>query len=238
MAGAHGDDIRAALDRLSAAGFRFVQLSATQAGLRPRELDQSARRDLLATLRRRELTLAGLDVWIPPAHFSDPLHCDRAVAAVNLAIELAADLGRCPISFSLPNREGGAAPESPLPAVIQSIAAHAQRFGVELADHAFPVNQNESGVGLGIDPAAWLSHGADPASVANLGNILSARLCDLLTSGMRGPIGGRDGRLDTLAYKVALSIGGYARSVVLDARQWIDPWKGISQSQTEWASVP
>ena len=38
-----------------------VQLSAAQAGLRPRELDRSARRDLLATLRRRELAVAGID---------------------------------------------------------------------------------------------------------------------------------------------------------------------------------
>src|SRR5690606_35381914 len=93
---------RRSIDRLHELGFRFIQLSATHPGLRPRELDQSARRDLLATLRRRERSPAGVDLWIPPEHFADAAQVDRAVAAAIAAIELAADLGRVPLSLALP----------------------------------------------------------------------------------------------------------------------------------------
>ena len=40
-----GDRPRTAIDRLAGLGFRAVQLSASQPGLRPRELDRSGRRD-------------------------------------------------------------------------------------------------------------------------------------------------------------------------------------------------
>lgn len=87
------DTFRASLDLAVAIGFRAVQLDATAAGLRPRDLDRSARRDLAATLRRAELTCAGIDLLIPPQHFTDPTHADRAAEALFAAIDLAADLG-------------------------------------------------------------------------------------------------------------------------------------------------
>ena len=68
---------RRAISQLSDAGFRAAQLSASQPGLRPRELDQSGRRDLLATLRRREVSASGIDAWIPPEH--DWSHCRSSV---------------------------------------------------------------------------------------------------------------------------------------------------------------
>ena len=77
---------RSVFDRLSELGYRYVQLSAAQPGLRPRELDKSARRDLLATLRRREMSPAGVDLWIPPDHFLASATVDRAAEAVVEAI--------------------------------------------------------------------------------------------------------------------------------------------------------
>ena len=64
-----GEQPRAALARLSKLGFRHVQLDATQPGLRPRELDRSARRHLAATLRRPEDSPIGVDLWVPASHF-------------------------------------------------------------------------------------------------------------------------------------------------------------------------
>jgi hypothetical protein len=46
-------------------GFRSVQLSAAQPGLRPRELDRSGRRDLLARLSRLQMPAAGLESGWP-----------------------------------------------------------------------------------------------------------------------------------------------------------------------------
>jgi len=224
-----GDDIKAALDRIAAEGLRFVQMAGTMPGLRPRELDRAARRDLLANLRRRELALAGLDAWLPPAHFGDPAHSDRAIAAACEIIDLAHDLGRVPVSLMLPSEAAAAL----------AIVERADRMGVALADHSIPQAPREN-VGAGIDPAAWLSHGKDPvAGVHELGRRLTcARLVDLLRSGMRGPVGtAHEGRLEILPYKIALSVNEYRRPVVIDARQWSEPWRGVAQSIRAWADA-
>ncbi len=66
---------------------RAVTLDATLAGLRPRELDRSARRGLCALLRRLELRLEGIDLFIPAEHFADTSRQDRALSAVREACE-------------------------------------------------------------------------------------------------------------------------------------------------------
>lgn len=217
-------------------GARAVQVSATQPGLRPRELGQAARRDLLATLRRMELILAGLDLWIPAAHFASPAEVDRAVDAATAAIELAADLGRVPVSVSLPPRGQGLAE-----AAAQTLARHAEQFGVEIADHA-AVIEPRPGIGAGIDPAVLLAAGIDPAtavaSVAGAGGrLVTARLVDFTTGAMRAPLGEPDGRLDVVSYRAALDVAGYARPVVIDARLWRDVRGGIARTMQLWQAA-
>jgi len=245
-----GDDPRRGLDRLHDAGFRAVQLSAAQPGLRPRELDGSARRDLLATLRRTELLGAGIDCWIPAEHYRDAAQLDRAVNATRAAIELAADLGRLPVSLNLPRAApmtadgdpDGSHDDSSIIEAIDALATHAERFGIALADHTHPplaVPRGSAAVGIGIDPAAIIARGESPArAVAAAGErIISARLCDLLRSGMRGPPGDADdGQLDVMAYRAALSVVGYARPVIVDARQWSGTWTGLAQTAAAWAA--
>ena len=110
---------------------------------------------------------------------------------------------------------------------------------MELADHA-AADATQDHLGIGIDPAAQLSCNEDPAAAVtkHADRLVSARLCDLLASGMRGPIGeAQGGRLDVLSYRVALSIGGYDRPVVVDARQWSDPWSGLTQTARTWSAA-
>lgn len=224
--GAFPSPPRPAFERLAAMGFRHVQLSASQDGLRPRELDRSARRDLLATMRRHELSVGGIDIWIPAAHFLDVARIDRAVALVGEAIGLAEDLGRCPVSCTLPGQEAGVQ-------VLEALVAAAEQRGVRLADHALPPSDAAD---VGIDPAACLAVGTDPAAaILRAGSrVASVRLSDLLATGLRGPIGGPDGRLDVTAYRVAIDVAGYTRAVVVDARQWTDPWAGLAQTRETW----
>ena len=229
------EEPRAALEQLADMGFRYVQLSATQRGLRPRELGRSARRDLLVRLRRLQMRISGLDLWIPAEHFLDPAHVDRAVDAVGATLQLASDLERCPVSLELPHPDDDAALES----VIDAISQQALRVGVHVANHSGP-NTALDHFGIGIDPAAQLSRNEDPAEAvtSSADRLVSARLCDLLTSGMRGPIGEAQGaRLDVLSYRVALSVCGYDRPVVVDARQWTQPWPGLAQTAQTWSAV-
>ncbi|MHC4446208.1 MAG: sugar phosphate isomerase/epimerase family protein [Planctomycetota bacterium] len=268
-----GDSPRPALDALAERGFRHVQLSATLPGLRPRELGRSGRRDLAATLRRKALAVSGIDIWIPPDHFVDPAQVDRALAAVLETVELASVLGRCPVSLTLPS-PGEDATE--FGGVVESLTDHAMRHGVDVADHAVAVSSlHDLGIGIdpaaslgqgqdparqvaayaprlisarlwlhdlgiGIDPAASLGHGQDPARqvAAHAPRLISARLCDLLRSGLRGPVGdGEEARLDVLAYRVALTTAAYSRPVVVDARQWPDPLRGLEQTRDVWSAL-
>lgn len=221
---------RLVFDRLAGSGFRFVQLDAATPGLRPRELDRSARRDLLATLRRRELTVAGVDMWIPPEHFQMAAHVDRAVAALADAVELAAELDRCPVSVVLPGDD------SDCTDVVGQVAAHASRFGVTLADHGLPLGR-WSAVGVGIDPAAVLEAADDPAQaiLSHSRALASVRVADLLQSGGRGPLGDPDGgKLDLLSYRAAMEAAGWDQPVAADLRKARQPWMALQMAARAW----
>ena len=205
-----GDQPRSALDRLSRMGYRSVQLSAAQRGLRPRELDRSGRRDLLARLSRIQMPAAGLDLWIPTEHFLDPALVDRAMAAVGAAIGLAADLGRCAVSLVLPG--GEAQP------ITEALAEQALRFGVMLADHGVPPATSSPSIGAGIDPAAWLGQDKDPSAAVpeHARELVSVRLCD-------------DPKFDADAFQLALLACAYRGPLVIDLRECADPWGRLAQ---------
>lgn len=225
---------RRAMDRLLEMGVRGVQWSANHAGMRPRELDHSARRDLLATVRRRAMTLTGIDLWIPTSHFDDDGHSERAIEALVQAVTLAEELGRLPVSTALPApaSDGAAKRMSPVHAMIADVA---QRRGVAVADHA-PKRVETAGIGVGVDPAALLSTGIDVAQrvIEAGGDLVSARLCDLQTSGNRGPIGERDGQLDVISYRAALAAVEHRGALIIDTRSWREPWPGIEQTMSAW----
>lgn len=224
-------DPRSLIEWAASLGYRAVQLDATAAGLRPRELDRSARRDLAAILRRLELGLSGLDLWIPPKHYTDPARAPRAIDAVLQAIDLAADL--VSLTRAGPSHSAGRAgvvslslPSDPPGSVLSSLADPAERTGVRIADHAWPPSgrslapdQSEAPIGIGFDPAGVMLAGDDPVQqAARLGHsIVSARLSDLSPAG-RTASGSGDGRLDETAYIASLVTGGYAGSLILDLR--------------------
>ncbi|MFG0259133.1 MAG: hypothetical protein ACF8LK_02180 [Phycisphaerales bacterium JB041] len=222
-----------------AGGFRSVTLDAATPGFRPRELDRSGRRDLAALLRRLELGLMGVDLWIPPTHFGDAAHAERAVEAAAAAIDLVADLaglnhGERVISLSLPRDREEAS------AAISTIAGHADSRSVEIADHCWPpVEARESdAVRVGLDPAALLLAGDNPAkAAARTGDRLAvARLSDASDIGRVAP-GGRDGRLNDLAYVIALVTATYRRPVVLDTRGLPAPGEAALRCRAWWSEA-
>jgi hypothetical protein len=65
--------------------------------------------------------------------------------------------------------------------------------------------------------------------------IVSARIVDLLRSGMRGPVGrSGESRLDVLSFRIALEMAGFRGLPVIDARQWVDPHAGVVASADAW----
>lgn len=236
---AEGLHPRQQLEWAAAQGFRSVTLDAATPGFRPRELERSGRRDLAALLRRLELGFTGIDLWIPPSHFADPEHTERAVDATLAAIDLTADLaglnqGERVLSVSLPrDREE-------IASVLSTIADHADARSVEIADHAWPPAEGTTpeSVRVGIDPAALLLAGDNPAkAAARTGDRLAvARLSDASDVGRVAP-GGRDGRLNDLAYVVALETAKYARPVVLDCRGIAAPVDAAVRTLAWWAEV-
>ena len=220
-----GVDPRAQITWAGGAGFNAVQLNAAASTVRPRDLDRSGRRDLAALMRRSGLLSSGVDLFIPPAHVTEPAHADRAIAALLGAISLSAELagltGGTPIvSTELPR---GPAADS----AIHTIAEAAQSHGVRIADCAWPPSDRhgpESPIGVGVDPAAIFLVGEsggeaarDPAAAVSTlrGRLASVRLSDIASSGRVAP---GSGRLDELAYVVAIATSAFRGSLVVDLR--------------------
>lgn len=228
-------EARAHIESVAAAGYRWAQLDAAVPGIRPRDLSRSARRDLAALLRRCELGLSGLDLWIPDDHFASPEHAYRAVAATTQALALAADLATLTDS-------PGRTVSLRLPAVMadgveRSLLDAAERFEARIADHSLPVREaadDARRLGAGVDPAALLMAGEDPAAIAaRLGDrLVGVRLSDLDAGGAR-VVPGR-GRLDTDAFIAAVSVAGWTGPLVLDLRGVHDAQGVMRQAIAEW----
>ncbi len=245
-AGPAGPTLREQIPWARATGFAAVQPGATAAGVRPRELDRSARRDVAAIIRREGLNLSGLDLWIPAEHFTDLAHLDRAMAAMLGAIELAAELsllvrGALSGTFTLPV-VSTMLPDEISREALTTLAAAADRAGVRIVDHAIPARPTdpaiEPAIGIGVDPAAALAAGLDPASlVSSLGKRLaSARFSDVsrTVGGGRVIPGSREGRLDLLAYSVALATSEFAGHIIADLRSLPQPEAAAAQMLDAW----
>jgi len=232
----NGMNLRTAVRSLAAAGFTSVQLDAALSGIRPRELNRRARKDLLAMVHREGVSLAGLDLPIPPDHFNDPVHVDRAVTAVTGAIELAADLGRLPLSITLPTAQ---LDDDILSALAQCADAHDVALSVhDEADvpalQSWIEQVDLPCVGAAIDPAIALAQKIDPAAwVLQLGRHLRvARLSDWSLPD-RQIVG--QGDLRVSEYRIAMDLAASRRGpVVLDLRGMANPLDAARRSAKAW----
>ena len=229
-----------AIQAIAGKGFQAIQLDATLPGLRPRELDTSARRDLASTLSRSGLALSGIDLFIPPDHFIDPEHQDRATEAACAACALAGEIGRVPVGLKLPIDD--------LPnAVMEALLGASETAGVTLAVYADAgadvlaqwIKRYETDqVVTGIDPAALLVRRDDPAAVVQA---CSERLgVARLSDAVRGQADGRrvsvgSGDLDLLAYRVSIDLAPRRQGpVVLDLRGLANPLAAAAAGQAAW----
>ena len=213
---------RGLIEWVAARGVRYVQLNAAMAGILPRELGRSARRDLASLIKRVGLSLSGIDLWIPPSHFVDPTNQQRAIDATSGGCELAAEL-RAILGEGTP---GGASfgvsmalhEETPA-AVVDAIGAAATRCGVVIIDHAWPTRTvaSDGPIRVGIDPAVLIGAGASVAKAAlGLSPAPAAfRLSDFSAIGRVAP---GEGSLDLSNYDIAITTLNWAGAVTLDLR--------------------
>lgn len=217
---------------------RGIALDAARPDCRARELGRSARRDLAAMVRRAELELAGIDLWIPPEHFLDDARAERAFEAVRLNAELAAELAR------LVGGDSRAVVSVQLPpslddATRAELGQHADRFGAVLADHTPGPIRAAPGLVVGVDPAACIMAGESAGKRAVAGGASSSlRLSDMNSTG-RCAVGSEGARLDLKGYAGAcLTVGGVGRHwITIDTRGIHDPARGVAQGLTGWRDL-
>lgn len=238
-----GASVRRVVARFAAGGFSAVQLDAALRGLRPREMSASARNDLRGVLRRAGLEVAGLDLFIPRKHYLQVDRVDQAISATIEAITLAADLGRVPVSLTLPI--DGMAED-----LVKAVISAADAVGTAVAVHGQGrIDQLRSWLeqmdcpllGAAVDPAALLAAGHDPpGKVQQLGKkLLVARLSDLqpgedeAAGGVRCVPG--QGQLDLMRYRVACDLAPNRRGpVVLDLQSLPEPITAAEAARQAW----
>lgn len=212
---------RGLLGRVTGMDFRAVVLDAVHPELRARSLDRSSRRDIAALLKRTELRLAGLDVFVPAAHFADRAHSDRAVAAVLGAIELAHDLvglgaGDNPVvCLELP--------DEPVEGVVGEISAQAERHGVLVASP----RGSHLGVHKSVDLDALAEAGVDAAAPLSSNDCVQAR--------WGGPRVER--RVDLTPIAAGLAMKPNAASCVLDLSRARDVSATAERALGAWGKI-
>jgi len=224
---------KAAIEEIHALGVRGITLDASLPDFRPRTLGRSARRDLAASLRRRELEFTGLDLWIPPEHYADPTNAPRAIDALNQAAEMSSELATLVSGRSKPV-VSVVLPIEINPTERAAIAANAQRVGAIIADHHPEPPPHGAGIGIGIDPVMVLMTGNSPGkAVTHAGkNLASVRLSDLSAMG-RCVVGAPGSKLDLRGYAGALIV---ARQewITLDLREMPEPKVAVERARQAW----
>ncbi len=213
---------RGLIEWIASRGLRYVQVDATMAGIRPREIGRSARRDMASLIKRVGLSLSGIDLWIPPSHLVDTTNQQRAIDAVSGACELAAEL-RAILGDGMP---GGASfgvsmtlhAETPA-AVVDAICATATRCGVVIIDHAWPARAvaSDGPIRVGVDPAVLIGAGASVGK-AVLGVSPPPAAFRLSDSSAIGRVAVGEGSLDLTNYDIAITTLNWAGAVTLDLR--------------------
>ena len=231
-------------------------------GLRPRELDRSARRDLASVLRRFELELSGVDLWIPPGHFVDGLHSDRAVEAVVEAVRFVVEMvglvggsggsgvGGGVVCVTLPAFEEGDVGGDGVGlrgGVVSAIESAAELVGGVVADCSVGAVGSVAagggdregglvggrGIGVGVDPAAVLAGGADvDGVVVRAGERLVCARLSDADHAGRAVVG--RGHLDVEGYAGALAAVGFRGRVVVDVRGLRRSGAGVDAAIERW----
>jgi len=230
-------DPRESMEAARRLGFRAVTLDATRPGLRPREMDRSARRGLAATLRRLELRLAGLDLPIPPEHLARPDTQDRALAALaaacELLVECAALVETSPV-IAAPEPMGEGDDEEARARESARVAGErAVNLGVRLA--APEAQELPPGWATSVDLARAIEAGRSPLkAISTAREVAMIRLTDADHAGRR-PLGA--GRVDVGQLAAVIATTAADACLVIDPAGLPDPLAGASAALQGWTDA-
>lgn len=215
---------------------RGVALDGARPDCRAKDLGRSARRDLAAMIRRAELELAGIDLWIPSEHYADAQRSARALEAALAGAVLAAELARLVGGRSRP------VVSVTLPAALgehdrAALAHGAERHGAIVADHTPDAASMDAGTGVGVDPAACLLAGTTPQACLHRAGpaLASLRLSDLNAAG-RCAVASEGARLDLPAY-AASAVGTGLRWITADTRGVNDASRAVQAAIDGWGAA-
>lgn len=209
--------LTSAAEAAAHAGIPALHLDATLPGIRPRELDRSARRDLVAIAKRHNLSFTGCDLFIPPTHFTSPQHQQRAADAVRQAIVFAAELrtlGATAAVVCIETAEPAAKPTEPTvnaASLLTDLVSHARDHGVTLCD----CTSDTSLLARGLDIAAILARNEDPAAAILTHKPACLRLADW---NGRARVAFGEGRADATAISATVSVAAPAALGIFDFR--------------------
>lgn len=214
---------RQRIETARALGARAVLLDASLPGVRPRELDRSARRGLCALLRRMELRLDGAELPIPAPHFADPATQDRALAAV---AETSAFLAEAAALAETTRLLHLAAPDP-------QAAAAAAPHDITLTAPAQPDLPQPYSAAL--DLGAVVLAGSDPvAAVGATPKLGAIRLTDA-RNGARCALG--HGDVDVFALHAAAATVAPEASLIIDTTNLPDARAAAEQTLAAWADA-
>ena len=129
--------VRDCMGECSLHRFERIQINALHQDFK--DLSDSGRRDVVATLRRNGLRASGVDFLVPPAIWEKG--GDQALAGFGVAVSIAEAVGRVPVSVCLPEE----------PEIVETVIATGIGAGVLVAAHAsMPLENPNIGWGLPI----------------------------------------------------------------------------------------
>ena len=221
-------------------GFRAVTLSAAQTGTRPRELDRSERRGLMAELKRLELHCDSIDLFIPPEHFTSSDTMERAIHAVQDALDLGSDLGASVLFVRLPHESlenppsgGHSGPDGPGELESSPTRRHRPRRHGRLTALEEGARRFRSASGSTRLPGSPMAVIRLEGLILHGGLVGGVRLVGLDETGSRvSPC--LPARIDIHAWRQAFDINAHGASLVIDARGWREPVEGVGEALQAW----
>ncbi|RIK67470.1 MAG: hypothetical protein DCC65_06485 [Planctomycetota bacterium] len=244
-------EVKAALNRARALGFRAVDLSAVTGPISPAELSATGRRHFARHMEDMGLRLASLRGPADGAGYDDPTAGERRLDQMRGIVRLASEL-RVPVvstAMGRPVRQPEGVIGDRAREALAVLADDADRFGVRVALETAGISASALNELLRelncpylascCDAGAMLMQGEDPHHVAEAlpGRIALVRARDAV-AGAAGAVGHEtalgEGQLNPAAFLAALTEAGFGGDMILTRTTAARPELELARARAEF----